>query len=66
MKNAEREYRIKQLWLDRHKEERTGDHVSQFCQWLKENHPTLVPKLGGGDVYQHIKVVLLDHTLPPL
>jgi hypothetical protein len=57
MNDKERQARVRELWLERPAEQRTGNGVMAFYGYLEKNHPELL-KRSHGDPYQQLKTDL--------
>jgi hypothetical protein len=64
MNDKERQARVRDLWLERPAEQRTGNGVRAFYGYLEKNHPELL-KRGHGDRYQQLKADLRGLILEP-
>ena len=61
VKEAERESRIIDCWMDRPKDRRTADDLMAFYGWLSDHKSELLPRGDGG--YARLRVLLAPHIL---
>jgi hypothetical protein len=57
MNDKERQARVRDLWLERPAEQRTGNGVRAFYRYLEKNRPELL-KHGHPDPYHQLKTDL--------
>ena len=58
LKEAERERRIRELWLERPRDQRTSADVLHFYYWLSQHDSGLIP--SGTGSFQQLHKILGD------